>query len=251
MRRGADPRTRRPSAQRLHEGAERVASRLEVAELVEARTRRREENDVAGETRLKLPPLPQCRVRSQRCSATPPPSNAAAISSAASPMRYARSSVGMLSASGAYDSCFPRPPRITCSRSSREGRERAERRRDVRRLGVVHVPHAADLPDELDAMRTPSKLEAPRRSPRRRSPPRAQRRSPRRRSRGCAARGCAARPEAHRRRRTRRASQPRERRRSRAERPRCPRRLSLEDPELELRVVLERRRAGRDGRARG
>ena len=35
----------------------------------------------------------------------------------------------------------------------REGRERAERRRDVRRLGVVHEPHATDLPDELDAMR--------------------------------------------------------------------------------------------------
>ena len=33
-------------------------------------------------------------------------------------MRYARSSGRNASASGAYDSCFPRPPRITCSRSS-------------------------------------------------------------------------------------------------------------------------------------
>ena len=36
------------SPQRLHELAERVASRLEVAELVEARARRREQDDVAG-----------------------------------------------------------------------------------------------------------------------------------------------------------------------------------------------------------
>src|SRR5688572_9538166 len=49
MRPGADPRSRpRSSPQRLHLLAECVATCLEVAELVEARTCGREEDDVAG-----------------------------------------------------------------------------------------------------------------------------------------------------------------------------------------------------------
>ena len=44
-------RARPPSCELLHERAERLAARLEVAELVEARARRREQDDVAGRGR--------------------------------------------------------------------------------------------------------------------------------------------------------------------------------------------------------
>ena len=89
-RRAADPHDRRPSAQRLYEIAERVATRLEVAELVEAGTRGRG-GRCPRETRRGQPRARRSRDRLRaRMVGTPADSSAAAISSAASPTTYAR-----------------------------------------------------------------------------------------------------------------------------------------------------------------
>ena len=78
--------------------------------------------------------------------------------------------------------------------------ERAERRRDVRRLRVVHVAHAVALADELEPVRhAGERAQRLGDRARRRCRPRARRPSRPRRSRGCARRGSAARPAAGRR----------------------------------------------------
>src|SRR5688572_11103885 len=137
MRPGADPRSRpRSSPQRLHELAERVAARLEVAELVEARTCGREEDDVAGcsgcrgpaERRREVTGANELDAGVREGGRDLVGRFADQICAVAVLERGSEGLVRLALATPAEDDVEP---------LVRERRERTESRSDVRRLGVV------------------------------------------------------------------------------------------------------------------
>ena len=105
-----------------------------------------------------------------RSTGTPAATSAPAISSADSPMRYARSPCLNAGGKRRVRLVLPAAAEDHVQPCLRERGERAKRRRDVRRLRVVDVANAAELADELDAMRDAlERARAPRRSRHRRS----------------------------------------------------------------------------------
>ena len=144
----------RAHLEHLDQLAEVVAPRLVVAVGVEAGARRGKQDGLAGlgrgrggRERLLAGRRNRWsgharRRRAPRRSARPPDPSGR--------RRRARSATG--SARPAKSSPFSEPPRITWTPPSNE-RERRDRRRDVRRLRVVHVGDAADLGDALEAVR--------------------------------------------------------------------------------------------------